>query len=63
MTPTVQEFFFEETGIVKYYHILIPIQIVDEVFRSLHEEFGKHPIITKRIIAYRGNFIFQKRCN
>ena len=53
--------FFEEAGIVKYYQILIPNQIVDEVFRSLHKEFGKHPVITRTIIAYIEEFYFPKR--
>ena len=44
--------YFGETGDVKYYQILIPKQIVDEVLRSLHREFGKHPGITKLINGY-----------
>ena len=44
---------FGETGSVKYYQILIPKQLVNEVLRSLHGEFGKHPGISKTIIAYR----------
>ena len=42
-----------ETGSVKYYQNLIPKQLVNEVLRNLHGEFGKHPGITKTIIAYR----------
>ena len=42
---------FGETGSVKYYQILIPKQLVIEVLRSLHGEFGKHPGISKTIIA------------
>ena len=45
--------YFGETGAVKYYQILIPKQLVKEVVRSLHGEFGKHPGIFKTIIAYR----------
>ena len=45
--------YFGETGSVKYYQILIPKQLVKEVLRSLHGEFGKHPGIFKTIIAYR----------
>ena len=48
--------FYAETGNIKYYQILIPKQLVDEVLRSLHGEFGKHPGITKTIIAYRQKF-------
>ena len=43
--------YFGETGSVKYYQILI--QLVKEVLRSLHGDFGKHPGISKTIIAYR----------
>ena len=45
--------YFEETGNVKYYQILMPKQLVNEVLHSLHGEFGKHPGISKTIIAYR----------
>ena len=44
---------YGESGSIKYYQILIPKQLVNEVLRSLHGEFGKHPGITKTIIAYR----------
>ena len=47
---------FGETGSVKYYQILIPKQLVQEVLRSLHGEFGKHPGTFKIIIAYREKF-------
>ena len=42
-----------KTGSVKYYQILTPTQLVNEVLRNLHGEFGKHPGITKTITAYR----------
>ena len=42
---------YGETGSVKNYQILIPIQIVRKVLRSLDGEIGKHPLITKTIIA------------
>ena len=45
--------YYGETGNIKYYQILIPKQLVDEVLRSLHGEFGKHPEITKTISACR----------
>ena len=45
--------YYGETGSVKYYQILIPKQLVNEVLGSLHGEFGKHPRITKTISAYR----------
>ena len=51
---------FRETGSVKYYQILIPKQLVNEVLRSLHGEFGKHPGISKTIIAYREKYYFPK---
>ena len=51
---------FGDTGSVKYYQILIPKQLVKEVLRSLHGEFGKHPGISKTIIAYREKYYFPK---
>ena len=51
---------FGETGRVKYYQILIPMQLVKEVLRSLHGEFGKHPGIYKTKIAYREKYYFPK---
>ena len=44
---------YRETVNIKYYQILIPKQLLDEVLRCLHGEFGKHPGITKAIIACR----------
>ena len=52
--------YYGETGSVKYYQILIPRQLVNEVPRSLHGEFGKHPGITKTIIAYRQKFYYPR---
>ena len=43
--------FFGETSSVKYYQILIPKQLVNEVLRNLHGEFGRHPRISKTIFA------------
>ena len=43
--------YFGETGSVKYYQNLIPKQLVTEVLRSLHGEFGKYPGIFETIIA------------
>ena len=50
--------YYGETGNIKYYQILIPKQIVQEVLRSLHGEFGKHPGITKTIIADRQKYYY-----
>ena len=50
--------YYEETGGVKYHQILIPKQLVNEVLRNLHGEFGKHPGITKLIIAYREKYYY-----
>ena len=50
--------YYGESGSVKYYQILIPEQLVNEVLRNLHGEFGKHPGITKTIIAYRENYYY-----
>ena len=56
--------FFGKTGSVKYYQILIPKQLINEVLRSLHGEFVKHQGNSKTIIAYREKYtIFQKRRN
>ena len=52
--------YYGDTGSVKYYQILIPKQLVNEVLRSLHGEFGKHPGITKMIIAYREKYYYPK---
>ena len=52
--------YYGETGSVKYYQILIPKQLVNEVLRSLHGDYGKHPGITKRIIAYRQKYYYPR---
>ena len=52
--------YYGETGSVKYYQILIPKQLFNEVLRSLHGEFGKHPGITKTIIAYRQKYYYPR---
>ena len=53
--------YYGETGNIKYKRILIPKQLVDDVLRSLHAEFGKHPGITQTIIAYRQKEYYPKR--
>ena len=50
--------YYGQTGSVKYYQILIPKQLVNEVLRNLHGEIGKHPGITKTIIAYREKYYY-----
>ena len=50
--------YYGETGNIKYYQILIPKQLVDEVLRSLRGEFGKHPGITRTTDAYRQNYYY-----
>ena len=50
--------YYGETGSAKYYQILIPKQLVNEELRNLHGEFGKHPGITKTIIAYREKYYY-----
>ena len=52
--------YYGDTGSVKYYQILIPKQLVNEVLRSLGGDFGKHPGITKTIIAYREKCYYPK---
>ena len=39
---------YSETGRVKKYQNFIPKQLVDDVLRSLHADFGKHPESPKR---------------
>ena len=50
--------YYGETGSVKYYQFLKPKQLVNEVLRNLHGEFGKHPGITKTMIAYREKYYY-----
>ena len=50
--------YYRKTGRVKYYQVLIPNQIVNEVLRNLRGEFGKHPGITKTINAYREKYYY-----
>ena len=50
--------YYGEIGSVKYYQILLPKQLVNEVLRNLHREYGKHPGITKTIIAYKENYYY-----
>ena len=52
--------YYGDTGSVKYYQILIPKHIINEVLRSLHGDFGRHPGITKTIIAYRKKYYYPK---
>ena len=52
--------YYGEIGSIRYYQIVIPKQLVNEVLRSLHGEFGKHPGITKTIIAYRQKFYYSR---
>ena len=52
--------YYGDTGSVKNHQILIPKQLINEVLRSLHGEFGKHHGITKTIIAYRGKYYYPK---
>ena len=46
--------YYVESSSVKHYQIFITKQLFNEVLWSLHGHFGKHPGITKTIIAYRG---------
>ena len=52
--------YYRKTGSGKYYPILLPKQLVNEVLRSLRGEFGKHPGITKTINAYREKYYYPK---
>ena len=51
--------YYGKTGNVKNYQILIPQQLVNEILRSIHGEFGKQPGITKTMIAYREKYYYQ----
>ena len=51
---------YGDTGSVKYYQIFLPKQLINEVLRSLHRDFGKHLGITKTIIAYREKYYHPK---
>ena len=53
--------YYGETGSEKYYQILISKQLVNEVLRSLHGQFGKHPGTTKAIIAFRQKYHYPKK--
>ena len=53
--------YYGKTGSVKNYQLLIPKQLVNEVPRNIHGEFGKHPGITKTIIAYREKYHYQNQ--
>ena len=52
--------YYGDTGSVKYYQILIPKHLINEVLRSLHGDFGKHPGIAKTIIAYKEEYYYPK---
>ena len=51
--------YYGETGSVKYYQILIPKQLINEVLRSLHGKFGKHPRDTGTLNSYREKYYYQ----
>ena len=43
---------------IKCFQILVPKQLFDEIFWSLHGEFGKYPGIAKTKIAYRQKYYY-----
>ena len=49
---------YGKTVSVKYCQILKSKQLVREIFRSLHGDFGKHHGITKTIIAHREKYYY-----
>ena len=55
--------YYGETGSIKHYQNLTSKQLISGVFRSLLEEFGKHPGITKTIIAYREKYNYPNMAN
>ena len=42
---------YRETGSVNYYQVLIPKQLVDQVFGNLHIELGRPPGDSKTLFA------------
>ena len=52
--------YYGEIGNFKYYQVLIPTQLVDEVLRNLHAEIWKKPGITKTSIAYGQEHYYPK---
>ena len=52
--------YYGESGNIKYYQILIPKQLIDEILRSLNGVFRKHPGITKTITASRQKYYYPK---
>ena len=55
--------YYGETGSIKHYQNLTSQQLFSEAFRSLLEEFGKHPGITRTIIAYREKYNYPNVAN
>ena len=52
---------YKETGSVKYYQILIAKQLVSEVLRGRHGEFGNHLGITKTKTTHTRNNYHPKK--
>ena len=50
--------YYNETGHIKHYRILLPKQLVTEMLEHLHGEFGRHPGITTAIINFRGKYYY-----
>ena len=50
--------YYGETGSVRNNEFLKPKQLINEVLRSLHGDYGKHPGITKTIIAYKEKYYY-----
>ena len=43
---------------IKHYQILLPRQLVTEMLRYLHGDFGRHPGITAAIINFRTKYYY-----
>ena len=50
--------YYGEISSVKFYQILIPKQLVSEVLRSLHGDFGRHTGITETKLAHREKYYY-----
>ena len=52
---------YGETCSVKYYRVLTPKQLVDQVFGNLHIEFGRPPGDSKTLFAYNGKYYYKNK--
>ena len=53
MDEIITRRYFDETGAVKYFKVLLPNNLVTELLESLHGKANKHPGISKMLIEIR----------